>query len=212
MQDPFATHSHRRGGVPGTDLVPGRYLKDRFQLVDSYRVSLAAGLSCRAETGYTPGAGMGALTGDTTWHAAAVWMITQRSGSDGCPANMQRNRFGPRGQVHRRATCQLSAGRPGTGATTLIASLAPRPKKTQGDREIGQASLQTAQSHRDHVWQAQGPVACRNQMRPVLKGLLHGHRSRRNPHPLAMSPTQVIRIVKFFNKSEVVFHDLDLLK
>ena len=109
--------------MQGTDLVPGRYLKDRFQLVDSYRVSLAAGLSCHAETGYTPGASMGALTGDTTWIAAAVWMITQHSGSDGCPGNLP--------------VVGWLLGDRGYDADRLSR---PPAEKKQGDREIGQAS------------------------------------------------------------------------
>jgi hypothetical protein len=41
----------------------------------------------------------------------------------------------------------------------------PRPKATQEDCEVRQASLQTAQQDRDHVRQAQGLAACGNPLR-----------------------------------------------
>lgn len=71
------------------------------------------------------------------------------------------------------------------GQDTLLHSGAAA---TQGNGQIRQAPLQTAQSHRNHVRQAQGLAAGCNQIRPMPQSLPLGNRSRGPCHLLAMSP------------------------
>lgn len=66
--------------------------------------------------------------------------------------------------------------------------LHPRTKAAQDDRQIRQAPVQAPQPHRDHVRQAQGLAARRNQIRQMPEGLPVSHRSRRTRYLLAMSP------------------------
>mgnify|MGYP006945859096 CR=1 FL=1 len=57
--------------------------------------------------------------------------------------------------------------------------LFPGPEVSQEDRQIRQTPLQAAQSHRDHVRQAQGLAPRRNLLRLMPEGLPFSHCPRR---------------------------------
>jgi hypothetical protein len=65
-------------------------------------------------------------------------------------------------------------------------SLHPRPDVAPEDREIRQAPLQKAQSHRDHVRSPKGLETCRHTLRQVPEDLPFRNRIGRNRSVLAV--------------------------
>ena len=112
-------------------------------------------------------------------HCWASQRLFRRARSAGRPAKCG---MATRGSRLRRRLVQRSVAR------QRDTPLHPLPKAARDACEIRQATLQMAQSHRDHGWQAERLAACGNPIRQMPEGLLVRYRPRGARYLLAMSP------------------------